>query len=268
MRINFGGHLLDLARRELHRDGAPVVLEPRVFDLLVHLVRNRDRVVSKDDMIKDVWGGRIVSNAAIDSAVKAVRQAVGDSGAAQTVIRTIPRKGVRFVAEVREAEEPAPASKVAPIEAALAIPDRPSIVVLPFLNMSSDPEQDYFADGITEDITTGLARLQWLFVIARNSAFTYKGNAVNVREVGRDLGIRYLLEGSIRTAGGTIRVTAQLIDAETASHIWAGRYDRPLGDIFAVQDEITENVVATIEPHLYAQEGYRAQGRPPESMYA
>ena len=146
--------------------------------------------------------------------------------------------------------------------------DAPSIAVLPFTNMSGDPEQEYFADGITEDITTALSRLRWLFVIARNSTFTYKGRAVDVRQVARELGIRYVLEGSIRTAGGRIRVTGQLIDAGTGKHIWAERYDRDLRDIFEVQDEITGNVVASIEPHLYAQESIRAASRPPGSIDA
>jgi TolB-like protein len=146
--------------------------------------------------------------------------------------------------------------------------EAPSIAVLPFTNMSGDPEQDYFADGITEDITTALSRLRWLFVIARNSTFTYKGKAVDVRQVALELGVRYILEGSVRTAGGRIRVTGQLIDAGTGKHIWAERYDRELRDIFAVQDEITENVVASIEPHLYAEEGIRAANQAPGSIDA
>jgi len=144
----------------------------------------------------------------------------------------------------------------------------PSIAVLPFTNMSSDPEQDYFADGITEDITTALSRLRWLFVIARNSTFTYKGRAVDVRQVAVELAVRYVLEGSVRTSGGRIRVTGQLVDAATGKHIWAERYDRELRDIFAVQDEITGNVVASIEPHLYEEEGIRAANQPPESIDA
>src|SRR5215469_3891960 len=133
-------------------------------------------------------------------------------------------------------------------------PDTPSIAVLPFTNMSGDLEQDYLADGITEDITTALSRLRWLFVIARNSTFTYKGKAVDVRQVALELAVRYVLEGSVRTWGGRIRVTGQLVDAATGKHVWAERYDRELRDIFAVQDEITENVVASIEPHLYHEE--------------
>ena len=153
-------------------------------------------------------------------------------------------------------------------DSASGLPDVPSIAVLPFVNMSGDSEQEHFADGITEDITTNLSRLRWLFVIARNSAFFYKGKAADVRQVARELGVRYVLEGSVRTAAGRIRVTGQLVDAETGKHIWAERYDRELGDIFAVQDEITGNVVASIEPHLYAEEGFRAARRPPGSIDA
>jgi adenylate cyclase len=148
----------------------------------------------------------------------------------------------------------------------LPLPTKPSIAVLPFTNLSDDRENAYFADGITEDLTTALSRLRWLFVIARNSAFVYKGKAVDVRTIGRELGVRYALEGSVRTAGQRIRITGQLIDAENGKHIWAEKYDRQLHDIFAVQDEITENIAAAIEPHLYAQEGYRAAGQPPESI--
>jgi adenylate cyclase len=149
-----------------------------------------------------------------------------------------------------------------------AAPDRPSIVVLPFVNLSGDPAQDFLADGITEDIITALARLSWLFVIARNSAFVYRGKAIDVRQVARELGVRYLLEGSVRMAGRRMRVTGQLIDAETRKHIWAERYDRVPEDLFAVQDDITERVVAAVEPHLYAEEGFRASGRQPDSIDA
>ena len=148
------------------------------------------------------------------------------------------------------------------------LPDNPSIAVLPFANMSGDSEQDYLADGITEDIITALARLRWLFVIARNSTFVYKGRATDVRQAARELGVRYVLEGSVRTAGQRLRITGQLIDAETGKHIWAEKYDSELRDIFAVQDDITERVVAAVEPHLYAEEGIRASGKQPDSIDA
>ncbi|MCR0984416.1 tetratricopeptide repeat protein [Roseomonas populi] len=164
-----------------------------------------------------------------------------------------------------EAEDaPSPAAVPAPPRR----PDKPSIAVLPFTSMGTDPEQEVFADGITEDMITELSRLRWLFVIARNSSFTFKGRAVDVRQVAKELGVHYVLEGSVRTSAARIRVTAQLVEAELGKHIWAERYDRELHDIFAVQDEITRNVVAAIEPHLYAEEGFRAASRPPESIDA
>jgi TolB-like protein/Flp pilus assembly protein TadD len=151
---------------------------------------------------------------------------------------------------------------------ALSLPDKPSIAVLPFANMSGDPEQEYFADGMVEEIITALSRIRWFFVIARNSSFTYKGRAVDVKQVGHELGVRYVLEGSVRKAGNRIRVTAQLVEAATGNHVWAERYDRDLADIFAVQDEITERVVAAIEPELYAAEQVRSQSKPPNSLDA
>jgi len=158
--------------------------------------------------------------------------------------------------------------KPMPEPAALPLPDKPSIAVLPFQNISGDPEQEYFADGMVEEIITALSKIRWFFVIARNSTFTYKGRAVDVKEVGRELGVRYVLEGSVRRSGNRIRVTAQLVEAETGNHVWAERYDRDLADIFAVQDEITERVVAAIEPELYAAEQVRSQSKPPESLDA
>lgn len=178
------------------------------------------------------------------------------------------------IAEIRrEPTAVAAVSKAAPqatvpaaVADSLSSPDAPSIVVLPFLNLSGDPAQEYFADGATEDIITALSRLRWLLVIARNSAFVYKGKAVDVRQIARDLGVRYILEGSVRAAGQRIRITGQLIDAEKGKHIWAEKYDRQLHDIFAVQDEITQHVVAAIEPHLYAEESFRVASKPPESV--
>src|SRR5262245_34513443 len=183
---------LDIERRELRRDAKLVQVEPQVFDLLAYLISNRQRVVSKDDLVAAIWGGRIVSDSAISSKVTAVRQAVGDSRDIQRLIRTVTRKWFRFVGDVRERAR-SEAKHGAP-----HLPDKPSLAVLPFTNISGDPEQEYFADGMVEDIITGLSRFRWLFVIARNSSFTYKGRAVDVKQVGRELGVRYLLEGSVR----------------------------------------------------------------------
>ena len=140
--------------------------------------------------------------------------------------------------------------------------------MLPFANISGDPEQEYFADGISEDIITGLSKLRWFFVIARNSSFAYKGKAVDVTRVSRELGVRYVLEGSVRKGGNRVRITAQLIDASTGNHIWADRYDGDLADVFALQDEITKKVVAAIEPKLLEAEGVRSQGRSSEDLDA
>src|SRR5207302_6152698 len=165
-------------------------------------------------------------------------------------IRTILRKGIRFVGAVREESAAEVTAAMERPKSELALPDRPSIAVQPFVNMSGDPEQDYFADGMVEDIITGLSRLKWLFVIARNSSFVYKGKSVDVKHVGRDLGVRYILEGSVRRASNRVRVTGQVVEAETGRHVWAERYDRTLDDIFALQDELTTSVVAAIEPSL------------------
>ena len=150
----------------------------------------------------------------------------------------------------------------------MALPDKPSIAVLPFQNMSGDPEQEYFADGMVEDIITGLSRIKWLFVIARNSTFTYKGRAVDVKQVGRELGVRYVLEGSVRKNKDRVRITSQLIEAETGRHLWAERYDRSLADIFALQDEITMSVVGAIEPNLRQAEVERVKRKRPENLDA
>ena len=194
------------------------------------------------------------------------------SGEQQRLIRTFPRKGFRFVGAAREEQSP---GRRAPDELAAqqsnpasALPDKPSIAVLSFTNMSGDPEQDYFADGMAEDITTALSKVRWFLVVSRNSAFAYKGKQIDVKQAARELGVRYVLEGSVRKVGTRARVTAQLLDAVSGHHVWAERYDRDLADIFAVQDEITEQVVAAIEPQLYAAEGIRAKRKPPESFDA
>ena len=155
-----------------------------------------------------------------------------------------------------------------PSRPALPLPDRPAIAVLPFTNMTDDPAQEYFSDGISEDIITALSKLRWFFVIARNSSFIYKGKAVHLKQIADELGVGYVVEGSVRKVGERVRITAQLNDVATGSHIWAERYDRDLADVFAVQDEITEAIVAAIEPQLYAAENFRARRKPPDSMDA
>jgi adenylate cyclase len=264
----FEDYCLDVDRQELRRGAEPVDVEPQVLDLLHYIIRNRDRVVSKDDLIEHVWRGRIVSDSTLTSRITSARQAIGDSGDQQRLIRTIARKGIRFVGEVCESQSPPPISGHAAASAPPPVPDKPSIAVLPFENMSGDMEQGFFADGIAEDIITALSRYSSLFVIARNSTFTFKGRAIDVKQVGRELGVRYVLEGSLRKSGNRVRVTAQLIEADTGNHVWAERYDRDLADIFAVQDEITSATTNAIAPAIAGAEQQRAMRKPPASLDA
>jgi TolB-like protein len=268
----FGDHRLDVERRELWRGDELLALEPQVFDLLAYLVRHRDRVIGKDELFSAVWGGRIVSDSALTTRLNATRRVLGDSGERQDLIRTLPRKGVRFVAEVKEVPDgsrsPAAAATAAGLGPTLVLPDRPSIAVMPFANLSGDPEQEYFADGMVEEIITALSRIRWLFVIARNSTFTYKGQTVDVKQLGRELGVRYVLEGSVRKAGGRARITALLIDSNSGAHLWADRFDGSLEEVFDLQDRVALSVAGFIEPALQAAEMRRSAARPTTDLGA
>jgi TolB-like protein/class 3 adenylate cyclase/Tfp pilus assembly protein PilF len=268
--ICFEDFSMDGRRRELCRGGDIIAIEPKVFDLLTYLIRHRERVVSRDELIDAVWNGRIVSDSALATCINAARVAISDSGEAQRLIKTFPRKGFRFVGAVREEKASTMDARDASPTPAVSfeLPEKPSIAVLPFQNLSSDQEQEYFADGIVEDIISGLSRIRWLFVIARNSSFVYKGRAVDVKQVGRELGVRYLLEGSVRRAGDRIRISAQVIEAQSGVHLWAERYDRLYDDIFALQDEITMSVTGAIEPSLRKVEIERVKRKRPESLDA
>ena len=275
MIYTFEDFSLDTDRRELRRGTDLITVEPQVFDLLEYLVRNRERLVSKDDLIAAVWEGRIISDSTLSSQITAVRHAIGDSAEHQRLLRTVPRKGLRFIGEVREkngqtAERRGPnAVGNRMIRRVLSpFPDSPSIAVLPFNNLSGDPEQEYFADGIVEDIITALSRLKWFFVIARNSSFTYKGRNVDVKQVARELGVRYVLEGSVRKVGNKVRITGQLIDGGNAVHMWADTFDGVLDDIFELQDRITASVVSAIEPTLQHAEIERLKYKPTEKFDA
>jgi len=230
-----------------------------VFDLLVYLVENRDRVVTRDELLEKLWKGKVVTDAALGVTLKSARKSVGDSGHTQTIIKTIHGRGYQFIAEVTESTTDNSSGKNEELitTETLTLPDKPSIAVLPFTNLSSDPEQEFFSDGITEDIITALSKVSALMVIAKNSTFIYKGKAVDVKQVGREQGVRNVLEGSVRKAGNRVRVTAQLIDASNGQHRWAEHYDRDLEDIFAVQDEITRKIVSELDVHL--REGEQAR---------
>jgi TolB-like protein len=260
LRYEFEDFVLDTDKRELRRGPDAVSIAPQVFDLLVHLIHNRGRVISKDDLIAAVWERRAVTDAALATRLNSARVAIGDSGGEQRLIRTLQRKGVRFVGAVREFDGELDEATVLPSLPAFP-PDKPSIAVLPFQNISDDPDQDYFADGLVEDIITALARFRSLFVIARQSSFTYRGKTVDIKQVGRELGVRYVLEGSVRRSGARLRISGQLINAGTAAHIWADSFDGRLEDIFDLQDKVTRQVVGAIAPELDRAEMERAGQR-------
>jgi TolB-like protein/DNA-binding winged helix-turn-helix (wHTH) protein len=288
----FADFSLDTARRELRSGGDLVPVEPQVFDLLEYLIRNRERVISREELLGSIWRGRFVSDSALTTRINAARAAIGDSGDAQQLIKTLPRKGVRFIGAVREdgaASEPSATNPTSVAQLAGPAPrgeragegniagqpgphpdtpNRASIAVLPFTNMSGDAEQDYFADGMAEEILTALSHCKWLFVIARNSSFTYKGKAVDIRQVGRELGVRYVLEGSVRRGGNRLRFTAQLIDALSGAHIWADRFEGEMTDVFELQDRFAESVVAVIEPNVQRAEIERLKNKPAANLDA
>ncbi|MCA1412677.1 winged helix-turn-helix domain-containing protein [Bradyrhizobium sp. NBAIM20] len=264
MRYFFEEYAFDTDLRELHRGSIPIPIAPQAFDLLQYLIRHRERVVSKDNLINAVWNGRIVSDAALTTRLNAARAAIGDDGDKQRLIKTLPRKGFRFVGAVQEMQKPAtaPVSSAAQSDDTAQKPFSPprlSIVVLPFANLGGDPEQDYFVDGVTENLTTDLSRIGGSFVIARNSAFSYKGKAIDVRQVGRELNVRYVLEGSVQRSGNRLRVNVQLVDAETGNHLWAERFDKPVADLFDMQDEIVSRLAHALRDQLNVAEARRAE---------
>jgi TolB-like protein/Tfp pilus assembly protein PilF len=284
----FGDCFLDATRRELSRGGKTIHVEPQVFDLLLHLIRNRDQVVSKDELLAAVWEGRIVSESTLSNRINAARCVIGDSGEHQHLIRTVPRRGFRFVGDVREEptqsqryEENALPAHIEPVQAYSVEQDRRTLVaaryafdgkatvaVLPFNNMSGDPEQEYFSDGITEDIITLLSKHRSLLVIARNSVFAFKGHGEDVRRIGTELCADYVVEGSVRKIGHTVRITTHLIETEGGRLVWADQYDRDIGEIFELQDEITKAIAARIEPSVSAAECLRAERKPSEALQA
>jgi len=270
--IVFSGHEIDLRRQELRRAGQIVHVEPQVYDLLLHLVRHRDRVVSKDELLEAIWNGRIVSDAALSSRINAARKAIGDSGDRQALIETIHRRGFRFVGAVREGTKevptrPTPDEKPAPTEP-IASSRKPSIAVLPFANRSQEPDTDYFSYGLTEDVIRLLARNRWLDVLSRHSAIAFRGKDADPREIGAALGIRYLVQGTVAKHGERVRITADLVSAESGHHLWWESYDVALSDILDVQKEMAQQIAAVIEPELARLEREAAVRRPPVNLGA
>jgi TolB-like protein/tetratricopeptide (TPR) repeat protein len=262
--INFGRIQFDLRRRELKRDGTLVQLGSRARDILWVLASANGRVVSKDELMKLVWHDRVVEENNIQVHISALRKALDEGQNGQSCVITVPGRGYRLVGA-----KGAPSTSLRHVEAWPGpIPDKPSIAALPFESMSGDPEQQYFADGVVDEIITALSRFSGLFVIARNSTFTYKGRAVDVKQVGRELGVRYVLEGSVRRGGDRLRITGQLIDASTGMHLWADRFDGNAKDIFELQDRVTASVVGAIMPRLEQAEIERAKRKPTENLDA
>jgi TolB-like protein len=233
--VQFGEFRLDPARAEFTRSGEPVGLRPKTYALMGVFAASPGKVLGKDELLAALWPDAVVTEASLTQCVAELRAALGDAG--DNLIKTVPRQGYRFDAEViSDADAPSR--------------DKPSIAVLPFENIGGDPEQEYFADGMVEEIITALSRFRSLFVVARNSSFTYKGRAVDVKQIGRELGVRYVLEGSVRKYGNRVRICGQLIDASSGGHIWADRYDGALEDIFDLQDRITASVVGAVLPKM------------------
>jgi TolB-like protein/DNA-binding winged helix-turn-helix (wHTH) protein/Flp pilus assembly protein TadD len=298
MQYRFAEFELDLSQQELRRLGEPVHIEPQVFDLIVHLVRNHDRIVSKDELIETVWNGRIISEAALSSRINGARRALGDNGNDQLFIRTLHKRGFRFVSGVQAISAPEAGAEAAPLvpEDSNAPADAParvsvsaevsrlgdivsesvkaeantrsSIAVLPFGNMSGDPENDYFSYGLTEDIIRLLARNRWLSVISRHSTVGFQGRVVDAREVGELLGVRYVMVGSVRKSRDAVRITAELVRAADGKQLWADKYDLQLEYIFDIQEEMARQIAATIEPELSKVEQQLAARKAPESLDA
>ena len=265
MIYRFENYCLNVHHQELHQDSHKITVEPQVLDLLHYLITQRERVVNKDDLIQHVWRGRIVSDSTLSSRITTLRQALGDNGQQQRLIRTIARKGIRFVGEVHTDALPDQASE--PLK---RVTDKPSIAVLPLDNMSDNRELGFFADGIAQDIITTLASYPSFFVIARNSSFAAKALSLDIKAIGQKLGVRYVLEGSLRLSGDKIRATAQLIEAQTGHHVWAGRYDldRARADMFELQDQITRATTTALAPAIAQAERSRAMRTPPASLDA
>jgi TolB-like protein/DNA-binding winged helix-turn-helix (wHTH) protein len=298
MLYRFAEFEIDVSQQELRRLGEPVHIEPQVFDLIVHLVRNRDRIVSKDELIETIWNGRIISEAALSSRINGARRALGDTGADQALIRTLHKRGFRFVGDVQTidaADTDAKAARIVPGDSAASgdaaaggpvalevsrldnivseavkaeAITRSSIAVLPFGNMSDDPENDYFSYGLTEDIIRLLARNRWLSVISRHSTIAFQGRTVDAREVGEQLGVRYVMVGSVRKSRDTVRITAELVRAADGKQLWSDKYDLQLEYIFDIQEEMARQIAATIEPELSKVEQQLAARKAPENLDA
>jgi TolB-like protein/tetratricopeptide (TPR) repeat protein len=263
--LEFGPFRLDLDAGILFHGAEPTSLGRRAVALIAALVDRAGSPVSKNALIEAAWPGKAVEESNLTVQIAAVRRLFEDLAGSGSWIETLPRRGYRYVGP---AAVGLPGRAGAAHPPMLPLPDKPSVAVLPFANLSGDTEQDYFADGMVTDIIAGLSRINWLFVIARNSTTAYKGQAVDVKEVGRALGVRYVLEGSVRRQAGRVRTTCLLIEASTGTHVWAERYDRQSDDVFALQDDIALSVVGAIAPSLRRAEIGRVLRKRPDNLNA
>ena len=258
-----------LSRRDQSGAFVSVPIGSRALELLAVLVERPGELVTRDEIIKKVWPATVVEYSNLPVQIAALRRHIDHARTQGSCIQTVPGRGYRFIAPVARIQTGArgDAAAFGPT-AAPPLPDKPSIAVLAFQNISGEPEQEYFVDGMVEEIITALSRIRWLFVIARNSSFTYKGQAVDVKQVGRELGVRYVLEGSVRKAGQRVRIAVQLIDATAGAHLWADRFDGSLEDVFDLQDKVASSVAGVIEPTLQEAEIRRSSGRPTSDLTA
>lgn len=278
MYYQFGEFVLDTVLFELRGNNRSIKIEPQVLEILVLLVKNPDRLVSKQEIYDSIWSGRYVSEAALSSRIKSVRQVLGDTGQEQRFIRTVYKKGFRFVAEVQMFETLPGRDPCMDGQSSIPISEvpesnqphvwRPTIAVLPFSNLSNQIEQEYFTDGITTDIITMLSKHRWLNVVARNTTFSYKGRSLNMQTLGQEISADYIVEGSVQRFGDRVRISTHLIDTSTCLHKWAEKYDREVTDIFALQDDITEKIVARLEPEIGLAERHKVIISRPANLQA
>jgi TolB-like protein/tetratricopeptide (TPR) repeat protein len=261
--MTFGPFRLDMDAATLFRGGEPEPLGQRAVALLTALLEQAGNPVSKETLVAAAWPGQAIEDSNLTVQIAALRRTLSNGAGGSDWIETLPRRGYRYIGPrvTRSSDaEPSPAS--------LPLPDKPSIAVLPFANLSGDAVANYFIDGIVDDIITGLYRINWLFVIARNSTLIYQDRPIDVKQVGRDLGVRYVLEGSVRGDGHRLRVTCQLIDTSTGAHAWADRFDRASDDVFALQDDIAQSVVGAIAPGMRRAEFERVRRKRPDNLDA
>jgi adenylate cyclase len=264
--IIFGPFVLQPEAGTLFRSGEIVALGYRALHLLIAFLERPGDVLTKNELIAAAWQGAIVEEANLTVQIATLRKLLGQSSDGQEWIATVPRIGYRFVGPIDHPADEALGDSLPP--ASREVGTGPSIAVLPFTNLSEDLAQDYFAEGMVEDIITGLSHIKWMVVIARNSSAVYKNRTVDLRQVASELGVRYILEGGVRKAGNRLRITAQLLDATNGAHLWAERFDGDLRDVFDLQDQITDKVVAIVEPNVQRSEIERSRRKRPENLDA